>query len=218
MQTEIVIQTNTELVDLREDQKRYKPQGAIVAVKTPNIKMRKWMEIAFSHAAPENRQKWVNSTPLFQLFIDNWRKEFRDKWFDLDRQKVFSDPVSGPLDTAAFWNQYIVDTGLKKALGKDTRGQVDLMETWVWGSLEKTTLLPAVVNTGSNISTKIKEVESQGILYKVKEKKVQVIHALLNAGVTEEEYLNIVNKAVPIETDFDRPVLVDYIVDSEVPS
>jgi hypothetical protein len=215
METEILIQTHSMTTDLREGEKRYLPQGAIISSIDTARKMTKWMEIAFELASPVNRQRYVNRLPWFQPLIDHWRKEFRDARFEAVRDGFFCDPVSGAINRAEFWQQYVVDSGLKAAIGKESRGQRDLMETWIWGSKEKAVFLPASVGSDVSIDASSTHlIGSDEIIYKSKSKTVDVLSALLSADVTEAEYLNITDPAYSIETDFDRPVSLDHIIDT----
>jgi hypothetical protein len=217
METEILIQTNSITIDLRDGEKKYLPQGAIIASVDTQRKMEKWMEIAFELAAPANRYRYVGRLPWFQRLVDNWREEFRKAWFEAVQDGFFSNPLSGAINRAAFWQQYVVESGLKAALGKDVRGQRDLMDSWVWGSKEKAIFLSASVGSDAMIdSSNIDMVGSDGVVYKTKSQTVDIVPALLSADVTEEEFMNITDPDHMIETDFDRPVLVDHITDTVV--
>jgi len=214
MATEILIQTNARMVTLSDTERRYIPQGAVITAVSDHARMVKWMEIAFDLASPANRHRYASKLPWFQVLLDRWTQEFRDAWFSAKRDGFFNNQI----DTAAFWMKYVIDSGLKAAMGKDPRGQRDLMDTWIWGKKQKTQSLPALV--AGTLFVDVSPITLLGadeITYHATASTIDVLGALISVDVTEEEYLHIIDPTVSVDTDFDRPVDVQFVKPTEAP-
>jgi len=82
-----------------------------------------------------SRYYWVNRGEMpksvFDAIAGSWSRPLFDKWL----QSIRDDAPDQMYDS-----DIVNIAGLRTGLGKDERGDVDLLDTWMWGSGEKKSL------------------------------------------------------------------------------
>lgn len=78
----------------------------------------------------------VFSQSQWNDLIDNWSASLENDWRDAIREKK---------EVMLFDSTIHESSAIRTALGKDVRGDVDLVDTWVWSDAEKTQFYPMQV-------------------------------------------------------------------------
>jgi len=76
----------------------------------------------------------------WQACVDAWTPSIYQKILQAGKDKSLEQAFQTDIDTIV---------GLRSAVGKDNRDDVDLMDTWCWGSREKTSFFPSRFNFSS---------------------------------------------------------------------
>lgn len=126
-----------------------------MAVITEEQRKMKWSEILCQFIDPRdhkksdgtlhrnNRKYWqptlvrLFGSEIYNDLLSLWSKALFDSFIDNER--------SGGAWTG-FFQSVAEPLGIRQLIGKDIRGDVDMVDTWLWGSAEKTLFYPVSVD------------------------------------------------------------------------
>lgn len=201
-----------------------RPVGTVVAGVSAQRKREKWAEIVCDLASPKKRDRFnprflsnaVMSETQWKVITDIWTEKLQRDYFEADGLGI-QDP-NRIIAFTQLWNDFIVspNSGWVDAIGKDERGVVDKVDTWLWSKLERKNFFVVVNSDLSSFELEEKLRPAETTEKDVRTIKRSRLDWESKIALSADSIAKIKDVSERVDPHFDKPVLKSLIEDASI--